>query len=264
MMIDVTRLVPAAQPIAARAAPVYLQHTSPWFVGLLAHGSAYKGGYIARCSDIDFQLYLDPSAFTSEGMLPLGLLKAIQRDVARIDPAPFRYIQCYALSCATPPGQVPPIPGAYTMLAGRLPVTEATGEQILASARAALGRLEPLSRSLASELLSHGAGRLRHKTRLLCTEVWPTLYHIATLQQRDPIAIWNLPKSEVIALLPSDTATGAAIRAFYAAVTAYYPTEDSLEGMLDVITCGVGFLREARAWWSENESCFDVLGRSDS
>ena len=90
MMIDITRLVPAAQPIAARAAPVYLQHTSPWFVGLLAHGSAYKGGYIAGCSDIDFQLYLDPTAFTSEGMLPLSLLMTIHRVLAPIDPSPFR------------------------------------------------------------------------------------------------------------------------------------------------------------------------------
>src|SRR6185437_1214331 len=147
MVVDITRLVPAAQPIAARAAAVYLEHTRPWFVGLLAHGSAYKGGYIAGCSDIDFQLYLDNAAFTSDGALPLELLTAIYRDMAQIDPAPFRYIQCYALPCATPPGQVPPIPGAYAMLAGRLPVAEATSKQLLTSARAALARLEPLTHS---------------------------------------------------------------------------------------------------------------------
>lgn len=260
-MFDTSRLVPAAQPIAARAAVVYLKHTRPWFVGLLAHGSAYKGGYIAGCSDIDFQLYLDPAAFTPDGALPLDLLEAIYRDMARIAPAPFRYVQCYALPCATPAGQVPPIPGAYTMLAGRLPVAEATGEQLLASARAALTRLEPLTHSLASELLSHGGGRLRHKTRLLCTEVWPTLYHLATLQQRDPIAVWNLPKPDVIALLPPESPTGSAIRAFYAAVNEYYPAEASVDGMLDVITRGVAFLREAQQWWSENQSRFDIEDR---
>lgn len=117
MEAHISRLVPEAQRIAARAASVYLEHTAPWVVGLLAQGSAYKGGYIPGCSDIDFQLYLDPNAFTLEGTLPLHLLMAIHRDLALIDPSPFRYIQCYALPCATPPGQTPPVPGAYTLLA---------------------------------------------------------------------------------------------------------------------------------------------------
>ena len=263
MDVDISHLVPAARPIASRAAALYLAHTAPWFVGLLAHGSAYKGGYIAGCSDIDFQLYLDPAAFTAEGTLPLDLLTAIHRDVAQVDPAPFRYIQCYALPCATPSGQVPPIPGAYTLLAGRLPLAEATSAQLIASARTALARLEPLTRSLASELLSYGGGRLRHKTRLLCTEVWPTLYHIAALQTGDPIAVWNLPKPDVIALLPAESATGSAIRAFYAAVVAYYPAEASLEALLDVITRGVDFLREAQTWWSDNRPLFDVEDRRE-
>ena len=71
MEADTSHLAPAAQRIASRAAVVYLEHTQPWFIGLLAHGSAYKGGYIPGCSDIDFQLYLDPVAFTSAGTLPL-------------------------------------------------------------------------------------------------------------------------------------------------------------------------------------------------
>lgn len=248
---DVTRLVREAQRIAARVAAVYLKHTAPWFVGLLAHGSAYKGGYIAGCSDIDFQLYLEPAAFTPEGTLPLPLLASIHRDLVPIDPSPFRYVQCYALPCATPPGQTPPVPGAYTVLAGRLPVAEATGVQLHESARLALARLEPLSRSLASELTSCGGERLRHKTRLLCTEVWPTLYHIATLQHGDPIAVWNLPKPDVIALLPPDMAVGGAIRAFYAAVRDYYPDEATVDGRLAVIMRGVEFLCAAQAWWAE-------------
>lgn len=253
MEADTSHLAPAAQRIASRAAVVYLEHTQPWFVGLLAHGSAYKGGYIPGCSDIDFQLYLDPVAFTSAGTLPLRLLKDIHRDLAPIDPSPFRYIQCYALPCATPAGQTPPIPGAYTLLAGRLPVAEATDTQVRDSARIALARLEPLSRSLASELLSCGGARLQHKTRLLCTDVWPTLYHIVTLQQSAPIAVWNLPKDDVIALLPPETPIGGAIRAFHAAVNDYYPAEAPIEGMLHVITCGVDFLNAAQVWWTDNQ-----------
>lgn len=249
--VDVTHLLPEAQPIAARVATVYLEHTTPRFVGLLAHGSAYKGGYIAGCSDIDFQLYLDPAAFTPAGTLPLPLLMAIHRDLAPIDPSPFRYVQCYVLPCATPPGQTPPVPGAYTLLAGRLPVAEATSAQLRDAARLALGRIEPLSRSLASELTSCGGERLQQKTRLLCTDVWPTLYHIAALQHDDPIAVWNLPKQDVIALLPPETAIGGAIRAFYAAVRDYYPDEATVEGRLAVIACGVEFLAAAQAWWAE-------------
>lgn len=251
MEVQISRLVPAARQIAARAASVYLEHAAPWFVGLLAHGSAYKGGYIPGCSDIDFQLYLDPIAFTPDGTLPLSLLMAIHRDLALIDPSPFRYIQCYALPCATPPGQTPPVPGAYTLLAGRLPVVEATNAQLCDSARQSLARVEPLSRSLASELLSCGGERLQHKTRLLCTNVWPTLYHIAALQHDDPIAIWNLPKQDVIAQLPPDSPTGGAIRAFHAAVSAYYPDEATVEDRLAVIRYGVDFLAAAQVWWAE-------------
>jgi hypothetical protein len=60
MEVNVSRLVPEAQRIAARAASVYLEHTAPWFVGLLARGSAYMGGYIPGCSEVDFHLYHDP------------------------------------------------------------------------------------------------------------------------------------------------------------------------------------------------------------
>jgi hypothetical protein len=114
--MDVSRLVPEAKVIAARAGEVYVKHTRPWFVGLIAHGSAVKGGFIPNCSDIDLQLYLEPAAFSENGSLPLALCIAIARDLAPISAAPFRYIQGYAHPCALPPGQVGPIPGAYALL----------------------------------------------------------------------------------------------------------------------------------------------------
>jgi Putative transposase DNA-binding domain len=83
--MDVSRLVPEARPIAAAAGEVYLRHTQPWFVGLLAHGSAVKGGFIANCSDIDLQRFLDPGAFTEDDQLPLALCISIQRDLALSD-----------------------------------------------------------------------------------------------------------------------------------------------------------------------------------
>ena len=63
-MPDVSGLVPEARSIVQQVAGVYLRHTAPWFIGLIVHGSAVKGGVIPNCSDIDFQLYLDYPAFT--------------------------------------------------------------------------------------------------------------------------------------------------------------------------------------------------------
>ena len=95
--LDMSRVVPVARPVVEAAARVYLRHTDRWLIGLLIHGSALKGGFIPGCSDIDLQIYLKPEAFTVYNQLPLEICSIIQRDLARIDPQPFQYIQGYAL-----------------------------------------------------------------------------------------------------------------------------------------------------------------------
>src|SRR5215469_11362945 len=251
IMFDLSRLVPEAKSIVQAAATVYLRHTSPWFVGLLVHGSALKGGFIAGCSDVDLQLYLDASAFNVQGTLPFELCLSIHRGLSKFDPAPFRYIQCYAWSDNLPEEHVGPIPGAYHLVAGKLPVAEATGQQLRASARKALAEFDPEPVSTLHGLLSHGGGRLETRVRWLCTDVWPKLYQVLTLQYDDAPRIWGLPKQQAIALLPQDTPLGKAIRAFYQAVQIYYPAEASVEQALAVIERGVTFLKAAKAWWSE-------------
>lgn len=248
---DVSSLVVAAQPIAAAAAEVYLRHTEPWFVGLMAHGSALKGGYIPGCSDVDFQLYLEPAAFTDEGALPFELGAAIHRGLARIDPHPFSYIQCYAHPCALPADQIGPIPGAYALLAGRLPVPEATAADLLTSARRALSLLHPVPDYVRDGLLDHGAGRLQRHTRLLCTDVWPVLFQALSVREAEPLAVWRLPKPEAIALLPEGEPVGRAIRAFDAAARAYYPEQSSVDAALAVLRTGIAFRRAVAAWWNE-------------
>src|SRR2546430_16366579 len=62
--LDISRLVPEAQALVHAAATVYLHHLGQWCMGVLVHGSALKGDYIPGCSDIDFQLSLEPAAFT--------------------------------------------------------------------------------------------------------------------------------------------------------------------------------------------------------
>ena len=98
MKFDLTRVVPEARQIVEVAANVYTKYTEEWFIGLLNHGSALKGGFIAGCSDIDRQLYLEERAFSEHGELPLELCMAVQRELALIDPRPFQYVQSYALS----------------------------------------------------------------------------------------------------------------------------------------------------------------------
>jgi hypothetical protein len=248
-MFDTSRLTPEAQPIVEAAAAIYLRHTQPWFVGLVVHGSAFKGGFIPGCSDIDFQLYLDNRDFP----VPLEIYLSIQKEISQIDPAPFRYIQCYPHSNMLPEGHIGPIPGAYLLLAGRLPIAEATRSQLQESARKRIAALDPMPKYIVDGLLESGIGRLPWNIRWLCTDVWPTVYQVLALQGHDPFTAWSLPKPQAIALMPSDTPLGQTIRAFYQAVQTYYPSEESVAEGLAVIETGIAFLQNVKTWWLEHE-----------
>jgi hypothetical protein len=249
-MLDISGLVPEARPIVQQVAGVYLKHTAPWFIGLIVHGSAVKGGVIPNCSDIDFQLYLDYPAFTWRGQLPLELGFAIRRDLEGINLSPFRYVQCYARKPESQSNLVGPIPGAYHLVAGELPVPEASAQDLRRSARKALDELDAAPDFIVGKLLGPGGVRLERSIRLLCTKVWPVLYQVLTLQDQDsdPIHLWCLSKEEAICRLPHDTPLRDAIQAFHRAVWAYYPDEGSLEHALSVLQTGVAFL-QAAAWW---------------
>jgi hypothetical protein len=258
---DVSALLSIAQPKASRAARVYWEHTRQWFVGLLAHGSALKGGYIPGCSDIDFQLYLRDEAFDAAGnpLLHIGL--AVQRDLAEINPFPFRYIQCYARPCRlSPKGEktntghdIGPTPGAYHMIAGELPVPEATTEELLERARQTLDRLQPTPPAyISTNLIEHGGYRLERITRLLCTDVWPTLYSILVLATGKPLEVWKRPKDAVIDMLPNNVPPGTEIRVFYSNVWAHYMGGKTVESALDVISSGTTFLLSAREWYNQS------------
>lgn len=249
--MDLSLLVPEAAPIVRKAANIYVKHTKPWFIGLVVHGSALKGGFIPGCSDVDFQLYLEDSAFTAQSQLPLKLALTIHRDLAKIDPSPFRYIQCYPQPTNLPEGYVGPIPGAYQLLDGRLPVPETTQEQLQVAARKALTELIPVPLFITGELLDHGSGRLSRKIRLLVTKIWPTLYQVLALQEDDAIHAWNQTKEQAIELLPEDTQLNRRIHDFYQAIQLYYPTEESIESGLRVIETGIEFLKAAKSWWNE-------------
>lgn len=245
-MIDTSRIVPEARTIVEKAALVYMHHTSRDFVGLIAHGSAVKGGFIPGSSDVDLQLYLREEAFSNNGRLPLDLAIAIHRDLSRIDPAPFSAIQCVALPGRLPEGWSGPVPGAYQLVAGRLAVPEATVEQLRADAPRLLAALDPEPQYFIDGLLDHGPPRLAFRVRWLSTLVWPSLYNLLVLRGADPLATWRLPKPEAIEALPAETRAGELVRRFYASVRAYHAQEHEPGAALDIIATGRAFLREAR------------------
>lgn len=254
MELDVTPLVPEARPIARAAAEVYARHTRPWLIGLLAHGSALKGGFIPGCSDIDMQLYLTEEAFDSEGQLPLELGLAIHRDLASIPLGPFQYIQCYARSPHPRDGLGGPVPGAYHMLLGSLPIVEASAEDLRASAQRALAALRPTPGYIESGLLTYSMPRLERHVRLMCTDVWPFMYHVLSLTEPDPIVVWRLPKAEAIARLPSAMALRREAEAFMSAVRSGYAGEQVPDELLAIIAQGVAFRAAVVDWHRAREA----------
>jgi hypothetical protein len=246
------QLTPEARPIVEAAVEIYLRHMQPWFVGLVLHGSALKSGFIPWCSDIDLLLFLNPKDFAIPTGLPLETYLALRHDPSFLDLTPFRSIQCRAFA-TFPEGHTGLVPGAYHVLAGNIPVAEATREELSFSARKAFAYLIPLPPSLIVSLLEQGKGHLAWTIRWLCTGVWPTLYQLLILQGHDPFAVWRLPKPQALTLLPVDVPPGQAIRAFYQAVLTYYPAEQSTEDGLRVIATGVTFLQAAHRWWQEHK-----------
>lgn len=249
--LDLSPVVPAAKPVVEAAARVYLCYTEQWLLGLLIHGSALKGGFIPGCSDIDLQVYLRSEAFTIYGQLPLEICSAIQRDLAHIDPHPFQYIQGYTLSPVPRSEYVGPIPGAHHMLTGQLPVPEASEADLQRSARKKLATLNESIASYCQGLLSHGSGKLERLVRFLCTDLWPTLYHLLTLQEQDGLRVWRLPKPAALALLRPESQLAQTAHRFYQALHRYYPQATSVEDAICIIEAGIAFFEEARIWWLE-------------
>ncbi len=251
---DVAKLVPEAQPVARAAAAVYIRHTHRWLLGLLAHGSALKGGFIPGCSDVDMQLFLSEDAFDSDGRLPLALGFAIQRDLANIPLGPFQYVQCYARSPQSRDQMGGPIPGAYHMILGVLPIPEANAENLRKSAERALANLRPTPEYIESGLLIYSKPRLERHVRLMCTDVWPFMYHVLSLTEPDPLAMWRLPKREAIAILPTAMGLRHEAEAFLRVVRNGYEGEQTPDQLIAIIAQGVTFRTAVADWRDACES----------
>jgi hypothetical protein len=242
------------EAIVQKVAEIYHSHTMQWFIGLAVHGSALKGGFIKGWSDIDFQLYLNDSAFNEFGQLPLPLCLSIHRDLSNINPYPFQYIQTRVLSPFLPQyGGL--VPHTYKLVSGRMLLPDLTDEELYKQARVGLSQLNPARLFPTGCLLEHGDDRLLKQVRAFCTVVWPVLFQILTLQNKyRGIEIWGLTKTKAIELLPLHTSLGHDIRDFYKAVVDYYPNKASIENALLVVETGVAFLHTAKKWWHDSSN----------
>ncbi|MEX2226844.1 MAG: nucleotidyltransferase domain-containing protein [Dehalococcoidia bacterium] len=246
MNVDTSGLVPEAQRPAREAAEACLKSTGDRCIALVAVGSVVKGGFIPGWSDIDILLYLTDDAF-DDGTLHLPLALTIQRSLANVEPAPFQFISCLAVRASDPRAAPPLVHGAYVSLAGIVPSSEATPEELRAQAREWFAAAGPEPGYVGIGLLEHGGGRLPLLVRRLCGEVWRALFHALALTE-DPILAWTLPKPAAVEMLPGETASGRKIRAFYRSLTAYQPHDrDSLDAALRVLTDGLAFLRTLKA-----------------
>ena len=253
MRIDSSGLQPAAQMIAEAAVSAYEKHLHPWLVTVVAYGSAVGGGYIAGGSDLDLALILAPGLLDVRGGLPLERAIALHKDLARIDPWPFRALQAHAFGRgeAPRPGFVP---GAYHVVAGDPDVFLATPAALLADAHSALAALdaEAVVARISHELLQHGEERLYRELRLLATDVWPVLYHVLTLESgADPLLVWRLAKPDAVARTDPRSDLGRAIRGFYTNLRRHYAAPPERPSTaLTALPPGVAFLRTAAAWYA--------------
>jgi len=90
MSLNLANLQNEVKSAAEQVANVFVRHTG----GRLYR--SYRSRFSSKrpvLSDMDFTLFLKESVFEGDRMLPLELYISIHRDLAKIHPSPFRYIQ---------------------------------------------------------------------------------------------------------------------------------------------------------------------------
>lgn len=253
--IDVSGVQPSARPIVEQIAHVFIEHLGISLVTLVAHGSAVKGGIIWGSSDVDAVAFVRSERLTGRGGLPLNSALDLHRDLARIDPAPFRYLQAY-VSPAQPAGTMHGpgfIPGTFQIVTGAPDVPIATGQELLAAARKAFGEFDPEAARarISNALLNHGEGRLDRQVRWTCTDVWPLMYHVACVHLGDGLAAWQRTKHEVLAILADDPVLGRPLARWFAVVTDHYAHGETLESALATLSAAAAFYDAAARWFDQ-------------
>lgn len=185
------------------------------------------------------------------GTLPVDLGAAIHTDLAHIDLGCFAYLQCQLIVRGCPQPFAGPVPGVYQLVVGERLLNEATADELYSQAVTYMDELHADPLFVTDRLLGHG--RLKRTVRLLCTKVWPTLYHVLVLSGHEGIRVWNMTKNEAIRETVELSALFHVAEAFYDAVRTYYPKQTRVQDALAVIKHGVNVLAEAKRWWQTQQ-----------
>ncbi len=252
LSLDLSGVQDPAQAAVRSASDAYVRHLGPDLVSLVVHGSAVRGGFIPGSSDVDFALFLRPGALTVGGQLPLPRAAGLHEELTRVDPSPFRYLQAYAYSSGDPSGKTF-IPGTFHVIFGERNVPLATVDELMAGAHRALQSLDTqsIAMRISRKLLSHvrRESGLHNELRLLCTDVWPTLYHVLSVRGGDPIRVWQLAKHQAVVGLETEGEVGQTAQAFYDVVTRHYAEGEAPRSALEAMQAGLAFLEAAARWY---------------
>ena len=250
--IDVGGVQPSARLIVDKIACVYIHHLGASLITLVAHGSAVKGGIIPGSSDVDTVAFVREDVLTQHGELPLGLAVDLHRDLARIDPAPYRYLQGHVQPAGTTHG-LTFVPGTFHVITGAADLPVATGADLLAAAHRALAMFDAgaASAGISNALLDHGEGRLDGQVRWTCTDVWPPMYHVACVHLGDGLAAWQRTKHEVLDVLHDEPIVVEPLARWFEAVTAHYANGETRESALAALSAGAAFHDAVARWIDE-------------
>jgi hypothetical protein len=207
---------------------------------------------IRGSSDLDYMAFVSPAIVTPSGELPLDRAIGIQHDLARIDAAPFRYVQGKVYPIGRGP-ETSFIPGTCEVVTGSPDIPLATRQGLLDAAERDLARLDiaAIQDRLSNALLDHGEGRLARQVRLLCTDVWPTMFQVAALAMGDGLAAWQRTKLEIVAILGDDPVVGPPLQGWMTAILHHHAVGESVDSALEAIASGVAFLDAAARWHRE-------------
>ncbi|TCT25449.1 hypothetical protein EDD68_1031, partial [Melghiribacillus thermohalophilus] len=145
-----------AKEIVKKTSYIYFKHLEKDLIGIILQGSAYKGGTIRNCSDIDFQVFVNNRALDNNGYLHYQICKEIQKEkeLSRINISPFRNIQTDVFSKETFPSDYSkPIEGTYKIIYGKVPIREASQEEIFNSAVNTLKSIDLNPKFVTNDLL---------------------------------------------------------------------------------------------------------------
>lgn len=227
--------------------------------GVILHGSGSKGGIVPGYSDLDFMVFLTPSAFDHEGELRDEDVFALQ---ARIGPLPWQeagvyYPQAYFYdSRRLPEWWTGPVPGAYRELWGALPAQAMpTAEGLRASSRRLLKvDLGPRITWSLRNFIDSDDAKLPRRVRLLGTDLTPVVFALSGYDADDALELWALSKFEALVRLeeryPHAEGPSQAHR-FFENVSRLYAGPFDPELGRETFRVGIKFLR-----WAER------IGRS--